>query len=1275
MATETSFTKKFITGKILHKETGNPLQDLTVILFDLNGSTPSETTNTINRSMTFSSVNNMSDILHIYQTARRVGSVLTDAFGKFTFDTDDKKSSESNAAEKKAGFTLLVLSPAEPGIDLQQRLLYFSNDVSMNAGGNESFLIKLGTDLLNQKQVEVPEAATATDDTNVLSKLEKSIQARKTFLAKKQQLFKVQIMKDKQEQMEKRQSEFTTPFLRKISKVSQSFRNSGFFVKEGDSVSNIAIQNIQVKVDEVFKPGAPEAGKQVQGFIYLSKQDEINFQSFKDPSGTFYVLPDSMVESDILPRLYRSASNGPVNAFFQDHPLDRVERSVEADASPTVPNNLGNDTPPMVPAKKEDIPVFIAHQMNTATSPEEQLAAGLPILSFEKRPTNADIIKSIGHTIFQKGPADVPAFYEFHSLKIAFENIWQEAIDLGLIDKAEKWYNQVLANGDDPLRALNNNNLFSFTGIVDSFVDMVGDIATAPVDALTSLTGGAFANNNTSGDNHDLHYDNCVALEFPEAIPIWSRLTSQEKTVLLKLSKLLASPFSDYIGNDDVNAPYSGNVFDLLLKKDDRDGMSYMKSKGKNLVESALERIRENEEISDEFSSIRKANQLTNELLDCLKGNYSFKYYAANATERSVNFGILLSYQQKWEPLNYQAGELIKTVPLAPKESRKFSKKIIVKKHRSEKEQEESVKITKSDTSDTSRAETEIINKAANKTTFDRNSSSNGGVTEGPINGSNTTTLNLHNEAERDSQQTKRDFHESVLKAANEYKNERKVEIATEESEETETNESGEISNPNDELTVTYLFYELQRQFKISERLYRLRPVVLVAQEMPAPHEIDNRWIIAHDWIIKRVLLDDSFRYALECIYTINGEKLLLDELIKTVKEQRQIVKDLRQNVKFYTDEAGRQNRLMMRAIGQQADIEEGSDIWDDIPGIGKTYDVAERALSGLGNFLGMGGGDDEKEAARIRREGATAAYERAERERKELMSRLENETNELNGLTKAVALKRKEIIEKELQIARLREHLMDNILYYMQNIWSYEYRDQRFFRLLDTKVPVFDGNYKIKIKVQPETRGLGDFAVEDKIRHAYTLEVDMEARETTLKEVADLDNLLGFKGNYMIFPLNKSNILTDFMMTPYLDSEFGLTDPDALGNWSLDDFEQYVRDLRIKMGDAFSIVEDELKQLYKELLQDPLRKDDLITVPTGSLFIEALPGSHTILEYFKLAHRFEDVKKVQAEVRGLELENIRYAARLLENEHGDPKVDKMIVVDKNLNGNINVTE
>ncbi len=168
------------------------------------------------------------------------------------------------------------------------------------------------------------------------------------------------------------------------------------------------------------------------------------------------------------------------------------------------------------------------------------------------------------------------------------------------------------------------------------------------------------------------------------------------------------------------------------------------------------------------------------------------------------------------------------------------------------------------------------------------------------------------------------------------------------------------------------------------------------------------------------------------------------------------------------------------------------------------------------------------------------------------------------------------------------------------------------------------------------------------------------------LSKVADLDNLLGFKGNYMIFPLTESNALTDFMMEPYVDRAFGnLIDPDEFGNWSLEDFSKYVCCLEEKLpAPEFESIKEQLAAQYKRLLSAPRRADDILTIPSGSLFIEALPATHSLIEEFKARHRAVDVKKVQAEVRRMELENIRYAARVLGDELEDPDIDKKIVVE-----------
>ncbi len=86
--------------------------------------------------------------------------------------------------------------------------------------------------------------------------------------------------------------------------------------------------------------------------------------------------------------------------------------------------------------------------------------------------------------------------------------------------------------------------------------------------------------------------------------------------------------------------------------------------------------------------------------------------------------------------------------------------------------------------------------------------------------------------------------------------------------------------------------------------------------------------------------------------------------------------------------------------------------------------------------------------------------------------------------------------------------------------------------------------------------------------------------------------------------------------------------------------------------------------EFYLHLTQMTRADEEELVIPTNSLFIEALPGAHPILEDFKLLHRAMDVKKVQAEVRSAELENIRAAARLLAGEREDPTIEKKILIE-----------
>ena len=72
-------------------------------------------------------------------------------------------------------------------------------------------------------------------------------------------------------------------------------------------------------------------------------------------------------------------------------------------------------------------------------------------------------------------------------------------------------------------------------------------------------------------------------------------------------------------------------------------------------------------------------------------------------------------------------------------------------------------------------------------------------------------------------------------------------------------------------------------------------PAVLVAQPVPKPHEITEAWVIAHDWILNRFLLDDSFAPSL--VYLANksvGDDFALRELRRNLRQQRSLVETLK---------------------------------------------------------------------------------------------------------------------------------------------------------------------------------------------------------------------------------------------------------------------------------------------------------------------------------------------------------------------------------------------
>lgn len=236
----------------------------------------------------------------------------------------------------------------------------------------------------------------------------------------------------------------------------------------------------------------------------------------------------------------------------------------------------------------------------------------------------------------------------------------------------------------------------------------------------------------------------------------------------------------------------------------------------------------------------------------------------------SVNLGVQLVYRQHWTPLGNQEGEILRTVPLGPKQSEKVSIKAI---HRSKATRQTEVVTSIETTTESSTAtkdSSEVVSEASNnfKWNVEASASASFGF------GSASLSAGVGEESASSSKDVKSTLNEAMSKTASRMRQDTKIVVSLEVEDTTEMARESEISNPNDEVAVTYVYSRLQRQYEIYTELAEANACMLVAERVPIPREIDGPWIRKHDWILAGALLSESFRGDLEVVRSQEPEDL-----------------------------------------------------------------------------------------------------------------------------------------------------------------------------------------------------------------------------------------------------------------------------------------------------------------------------------------------------------------------------------------------------------------
>jgi hypothetical protein len=1207
---QTPKVTNLITGRVILKESGLGIPDLLVVASNVakqvvgtrGGAARAASTPTSNMS------------------GNRIGSVLTATDGTFSLCYEDTEFRASGATVSRPDLMLMVLAPEDTDQNSTPKLLYKNAVPRQSSGKCESYFIRLTTSQLENAGVPVPK--TEDEDTEAQLVNYRSLQRSKLQLNKGIADFHKEVLDTHVEDKRTFRSKVLKSLVTDLSAVTPT----GIVVKEGESILTKNGDVIDKGIDQANHVLA-STNNGVPVNLYLTPENKAKLQHYFDNAVNGIA---EIPESDIGPLLFGAASSENIGTLLvKSNPIVKYchEKTFEETCAIDHLGNGGHDhsggggtAPETTPVNitSADIPGYINRLVADMASPDAVMKPG----TIPSRPTKADIEKSLTEFSLRKGPADVPAYYDFHSLQIAFEHVWKQLFDEDIVNSGY----------------LLHQSLKSKTGI--SLLSQ----PTINIEVLRGLVLTA-----VSSELEELPVE--VAAQFEITKEEWTELSVPFRTQLSTLARRI-----DNLLYKTIPAVYTrGNV----EVRDHRTGAVNVVPKAISLEEAKLKQflVEQGERIIDtvRHDDYYTMHKTLRDLQDSLSVQYEYTVFAADKDHCSVNFGLLNTFRQEWTPLNYQVGKLCKTIPLAPKEERKYS--LTVKKHtkRSEKDARKSNTSFTTEQSETSRAEAEIVSKAVNKTSF--NLSTDGSYNIGISKGDSKTNLGI--EAQNESTQTRKDFREAVLKAIQEYKDERSFEIATEETADTELTDSGIISNPNDELAVTYLFYELQRRYRISEQLYRVMPVVLVAQPVPQPNEITEAWVISHDWIINRFLLDDSFKPALEYLSTKSvGDDTALRELRRNLRQQRNLVETLKIELSLGRAEADNRYRALEARLRERIEEErrEETDGW----------------FSDVVDFFG--GGGQSPEAAKARELAAKDAHQYAVEKAEKMAAAVRQEVDTLHRLTAEYNKTLRDHLDNETRVKRLLLHIRNHMIYYMQAIWSMEPPDQRFLRLQKVQAPHLelddtDGSgrtYRVEVAVSEDL--LASFRPPGTEKHKATVigRLKKPFISKPLVEVAELDKPLGFKGNYMIFPMKQHNALTEFMAAPYIDSAFGAMDPDELSNINLNEFATFICCLHDHEPEKFEELKGVLKHWFTQILADPLRNGDEVVIPSGSLYIEMLPSANSLLENFKLLHRELDVYKVQADIRKAELENLRLADRLLNAEREDPDVEKKIVVEGN---------
>jgi hypothetical protein len=340
-----------------------------------------------------------------------------------------------------------VLAPDEPGVTADAQVLYSTTTPRQSIGRTEQNVVHLTTAQLQKVGLPIPSEVPEDFEpaANVVSRLTGMV-VRQAQMTDGHIAAAKQLVDAHRTRFAGFQQKFKPKLMSAISKIPASPLNPDRIVAAGESVLTKSTAAIKNGLQQTVNSDDPSKRAPARGFISLSDDQVTKLRA--------NVASDGTVTSDALTAV--AASNGRPTTYVQS--LDRLPLCQPPAASFDCANAALNPAsatpatpPPVVPGPTvtaitpDDIPRYLARLIDPMMSPEQGLSHGL--MPVATRDSVQDSIKSF---VFNPSPADVPTFHDFNNLQIAFDYVWQEAIDQGVINLAQNAYETIVGLGGNP---------------------------------------------------------------------------------------------------------------------------------------------------------------------------------------------------------------------------------------------------------------------------------------------------------------------------------------------------------------------------------------------------------------------------------------------------------------------------------------------------------------------------------------------------------------------------------------------------------------------------------------------------------------------------------------------------------------------------------------------------------------------------------------------------------------------------------------------------------